>query len=84
MAGIIKHVFHIISQHLLMSMDANLIVTWKSGATVTRQIRHIVLSVSVTHLNRLSPVQTATLQAKLTLQVQCHAQQKVNRQRPVQ
>lgn len=67
-----------------MFMDANLIVTWKTSATVTPQIRHIVLSVSVTHLKRLTPVQTATLQAKLTLQVQCHAQQKVNRQHPVQ
>lgn len=67
-----------------MSRDANLIVTWKSSATVTQLISHIVLSVSVTHLSRLSPVQTASLQAKLTLQVQCHAQQKVNKQRPVQ
>ena len=82
MASVNKHVFHIILQHLLMFMDANLIVTWKTSATVTPQIRHIVLSVSVTHLSRLSPVQTATLQAKLTLQVQCHAQQ--NRQHQVQ
>ena len=83
MANTNKHVFHSILQ-LVIHMCASLVVTRKFSVTVTQLISHIVLSVSVTHLKRLSPVQTATLQAKLTLQVQCHAQQKVNRQHQVQ